>query len=214
MSSALDLVRACKRLAAMGLMPGTTGNLSIRTATGMLVTPSGMNWDLMEPSDLIELSLDGERRRGLRTPTSEWRLHGGLYQAREELEAVVHTHSRFATVISCYREPIPAVHYMIALTGGSKVPCARYETYGTPELATACVEALGKGKSTLLANHGQVAASTTLEDAVKVAIEVENLAFTWWHAKSAGTPVILDDAEIGRVSKQFESYGQGKKKRP
>ncbi len=213
MSSGLELVRAAKRLAAQGLMPGTTGNLSIRTHVGMLVTPSGMQWELLEPQDLIELSLDGERRRGLRTPTTEWRLHGGLYQARPELEAIVHTHSRFATVISCLREHIPAVHYMIALTGGPRIPCARYETYGTAELAVACAESLGSGKATLLANHGQVSASTSLEDAVKVAIEVENLAFTWWHARSAGQPVILDDAEIAKVGEQFKAYGQGKRRR-
>jgi len=212
MASGLELVRAAKRLAAQGLMPGTTGNLSIRTHVGMLVTPSGMNWDLLEPQDLIEMGLDGERRRGQRTPTTEWRLHGGLYAARPELEAIVHTHSRFATVISCLRESIPAVHYMIALTGRPKIPCARYETYGTQELATATVESLGAGKATLLANHGQVAASFSLEDAVKVAIEVENLAFTWWHARSAGAPVILDDAEISRVQKQFESYGQNRRR--
>ncbi len=212
MSSGLELARAAKRLAALGLMPGTTGNLSIRSHVGMLVTPSGMNWDLMEPQDLIEMSLEGERRRGLRTPTTEWRLHGELYRARPELEAIVHTHSRFATIISCLRETIPAIHYMIALTGGPVIPCARYETYGTQELAVSCVESLGGGKATLLANHGQVSASTSLEDAVKVAIEVENLAFTWWHARSTGNAVILDDAEIARVAKQFQSYGQGKRR--
>ena len=117
MSAATKLIRAGKTLTAAGLMPGTTGNLSLRTAKGMLLSPSGMSWDRTRSKDLVELSLGGERLRGKRKPTTEWRLHGEIYRARPDVQAIVHTHSPFATVISCLREEIPAVHYMIAAAG-------------------------------------------------------------------------------------------------
>ena len=141
-------------------------------------------------------------------PSSEWRLHVQLYEARPEVQAIVHTHSRYATTLSCLRRAIPAVHYYIAVAGTSTVRCADYATYGTAELGQNALKALQGAKACLLANHGLVALGDSLADAVKVAFEIENVAALYWHALQAGQPVLLDDAEIKRVAEKLKGYGQ------
>ena len=205
----LALAKAGKHLWEGGLMPGTSGNLSMRIPRGLLITPSGTPWPELTPSDLVELEPDGKPLRAFAAvPSSEWRLHVDIYEKRPEITAIVHTHSRYATTLSCLRRPIPAVHYMIAVSGQSQVRCADYATYGTLELGQNAVRALEGSKACLLANHGLIALGATLKEAVKVAFEIENVAALYWHALQAGQPVLLDDAEIQRVAEKLKTYGQ------
>ncbi|MBL8951795.1 MAG: class II aldolase/adducin family protein [Myxococcaceae bacterium] len=190
-------------------MPGTSGNLSMRTPRGLLITPSGVQYPELTPSDLVELEPGGRPLRAFSpVPSSEWRFHEQIYERRPEVNAIVHTHSRYATTISCLRRPIPAVHYMIAAAGVSQVRCADYATYGTAELGQNALKALDGAKACLLANHGLIALGRTLKEATKVAFEIENVAALYWHALQAGQPVLLDDAEIQRVVAKLETYGQ------
>jgi L-fuculose-phosphate aldolase len=206
---ALALVKSAKACSAGGLMPGTSGNLSMRTERGLLITPSGVPYSELGTEDLVELELDGRPLRAFApVPSSEWRLHVQIYEQRPEVQAIVHTHSRYATTLSCLRRPIPAVHYMIAAAGVSQVRCADYATYGTAELGHKALAALAGAKACLLANHGLVALGRSLAEAVKVAFEIENVAALYWHALQAGQPVLLDDAEIGKVVEKLEGYGQ------
>ena len=201
-------IRTHFRPAAGGLMPGTSGNVSTRTARGLLITPSGVPWLDLSTDALVELDADGRPLRAFApTPSSEWRLHCQIYQQRSEVNAIVHTHSRYATTLSCLRRPIPPVHYMIAVAGVSTVRCADYATYGTAELGNNAIRALEGAKACLLANHGLVALGATLSEAVKVAFEIENVASLYWHAVQAGQPVLLDDAEIRRVAEKLKTYG-------
>jgi L-fuculose-phosphate aldolase len=208
-----ELLEAAKRMYAEGLTPGTSGNASLRVEDGLLITPTGVPYPELSPEDLVEVRWTGEVPNAQRLPSSEWRMHRDLYQSREDARAIFHLHSMFCTTLSCLRKPIPAVHYMIAVTGASVVRCSRYETYGTAELSAAAGEALQGSKACLLANHGMVALGTNLKDAYKVASEVEVLAAMYWRALQAGTPVILDDAEMARVIEKFRTYGQQKKPR-
>jgi L-fuculose-phosphate aldolase len=208
---ALALVKAAKHCASGGLMPGTSGNLSMRTPRGLLITPSGVPWSDLGTDDLVEMETDGTPLRAFSpVPSSEWRLHVQLYERRPEIEAIVHTHSRYATTISCLRRSIPAVHYMIAAAGTSTVRCADYATYGTAELGQNAMKALEGVKACLLANHGLIALGHSLPDAMKVAFEIENVASLYWHALQAGQPVLLDDAEIQRVTEKLKTYGQSR----
>ena len=205
----LALVKAAKHCWEGGLMPGTSGNLSMRIPRGMLITPSGVPYSELSPSDLVELEPDGTPVRAFsNVPSSEWRFHGQIYDRRPEVNAIVHTHSRYATTLSCLRRPIPAVHYMIAAAGVSQVRCADYATYGTAELGQHALAALEGAKACLLANHGLIALGASLKEATKVAFEIENVAALYWHALQAGQPVLLDDAEIRRVAEKLKTYGQ------
>ena len=202
------LLDAARKMNTDGLNHGTSGNVSLRVEDGILITPTGMAYDELSPEDLVEVRWEGEVPAGQRVPSSEWRMHRDLYQGREDAAAIFHTHPMFCTTLSCLRRPIPAVHYMIAVTGASVVHCSRYATFGTAELSAAAGEALRGSKACLLANHGMVALGGSLKDAYRVASEVENLAAQYWRALQVGEPFVLDDAEMGRVIERFRTYGQ------
>ena len=208
-----DLVAAARGMQELGLVTGTSGNVSVRTTSGFLVTPSGMAYSAMIPDDVVEIRADGHMRPGQRTPSSEWMLHRDVLAARKDVTAIVHTHSLYCTTIACLRRPIPAIHYLITLAGSDEIPCAEYATFGTAELAANVVRALADGRATLMANHGMVALGETLASALHLAAEVETLAAQFWHALQIGTPVILDRDELARVRAKLPAYGQHKPKR-
>lgn len=205
-----DLISTARRMSELGLTPGMSGNVSVRTPTGLLVTPSGMPYGELVPDDAVELKHDGSMRAGQRTPTTEWQLHRDILGARQDISAIVHTHSLFCTTISCLRREIPAIHYMVVLAGPDAIPCAEYATFGSAELALNAVTALGGGNACLLANHGMVALGETLAKALRLAAEVETLASQYWHAAQLGTPHILDAGELARVRAKIAGYGQAR----
>jgi L-fuculose-phosphate aldolase len=205
------LVATARRMSELGLTPGLSGNASVRTAAGFLVTPSALPYDALRPEDLVELRADGTLRADQRTPSSEWQLHRDLLAARPDIEAIVHTHSLYCTSIACLRRPLPAIHYMIALAGTDEIPCADYATYGSAELAGNVLAALGTGDACLMANHGMVALGRTLDAALRLAAEVETLAGQYWHASAIGTPHVLPPDEIERVRARFATHGQKKR---
>lgn len=208
-----DLVATARRMSELGLTPGMSGNVSVRTSQGLLVTPSGMPYASLTPDDAVELRTDGTARTGQRAPSTEWRLHRDILAARPDVEAIVHTHSLFCTTISTLRRPIPAIHYAIVTAGSDEIPCADYATFGSAELAVSAVRALGTGRACLLANHGMVALGASLADALRLAAEIETLASQYWHATQLGTPHVLDRDELLRVRARYAEYGQKKKPR-
>ena len=203
------IVAVAQAIDLAGFCPSKSGNVSARTEAGFLITPSGLPYAQTTPAGLIELSLDGAVLSGARKPSSEWPFHAAIYRARPEAQAIVHTHSPRATALSCTRRGIPAFHYMIALCGGADIRCADYATFGTPELAENAVRALAGRKAVLLANHGVIALGASLAGAHQIVAEVENLAGQYLDILAAGLdPVILDEAEMARVSAKFAGYGK------
>ena len=205
------IVEACRRLVEAGLVQGTSGNVSVRAGERMLITPSGVPYERMEPEDVVAVELEGDgssfRARGGNVPSSEWRFHFDILRSRPEVGAVVHTHSPYATAFAICRKELVATHYMIAAAGGPTIRVADYATFGTQELTNAALAALEGRWACLLANHGVIATGPTLERALWLAQEVEVLARQTAIALQIGTPVILPDAEIARVVKKFKSYG-------
>ena len=207
-----DLVATAKRMSALGLTPGMSGNVSVRSGSGLIVTPSGMPYDTMIADDVVALDGDGTARPGQKTPTSEWQLHRDILGARQDVQAIVHTHSLFCTTLSMLRRSIPAVHYMVVLANSDEIPCAEYATFGSAKLALNAVSALRGGSACLLANHGMVALGSTLAGALRLAAEVETLASQYWHAASLGQPHVLPREELLEVKNRFAEYGQAKSK--
>jgi len=205
-----ELVATARRMNELGLTPGLSGNVSVRTSSGLYVTPSGMPYASLAADDMVEVKANGAIRPGQRTPSTEWRLHHDILAARADVGAIVHTHSLFCTAIAMLRRDIPAVHYTIVLAGSDTIPCAEYATFGSPELALAAVTALRGGKACLLANHGMVALGATLPETLRLAAEIETLAAQYWHATQLGTPHVIDSGELARVRARFAEYGQRK----
>jgi len=204
------IVDTLRWLMARGLYAGTSGNVSVRTPGGMLITPSAVPCDDVDAASIVPVAADGAPR-GRLAPSTEWRIHRDIYASRPEIGAVVHTHSTFATALSCLRRPIPAFHYMVAKAGGDDIRCARYATYGTAALSRNALAALAGGRrACLLANHGLLALGADAASARLLAEEVEALCAQYLHARAAGTPVVLPAAEMRRVRARFGTYGAAK----
>ena len=138
----------------------------------MLVTPSSLPYEQMQPNDLVALDLKGQPlQSGQRRPSSEWRLHADVLASRPEAMAVLHCHPIHATALACHDRGIPAFHYMVAVAGGDDIRCAPYATFGTAELSTHVVTALVQRHACLLARHGLVTLGADLEAALRVAVE-------------------------------------------
>lgn len=202
----LATVETCRRLAAGGLLPGTSGNVSCRTRTGMLVTPSGARAAELEPDELVAMDLDGNLAEGTGKPSSEWRMHALIYRRVPEAGAVVHTHADHCTAIACCRRGIPAFHYLVAAFGGAEVPCLPYAPFGTPPLAAAAAAGLVERSACLLANHGAVSRGKNLADAAARAELLELLARQYLLALRAGEPVLLDREEMQRMAARMADY--------
>ncbi len=209
-----QLVRQARRLQPLGLATGTSGNLSVRVELGahggMLITPSGVAYDTLQPEDIVAVRFTGPGRADwvhALEPSSEWLMHQAVYQARSEAGAVVHGHPTYATVLAIQGLEIPALHYMIAAAGGAPIRCAPYFTYGSAELSLAAVAALDGRKACLLAHHGLLAFERDLDRAMWLAGEVETLAQQTVMCLALGGPRRLPAAEIARVVDKFSRYG-------
>jgi L-fuculose-phosphate aldolase len=208
-----------RRLSVSGLNHGTAGNLSARWGEGLLITPSSLPSERMEPQDLVAIGFDGSplagvaaappEAEGLRSPSSEWRLHADLLRSRPEVEAVVHCHSIHATALACHGRGIPPFHYMVVQAGGPDIRCAGYATFGSQELSDLALAALEGRQACLLAHHGQLAVGTSLDQALALAVEVETLAHLYLQALQLGEPPLLSLAEMDRVAGQMQlrQYG-------
>jgi L-fuculose-phosphate aldolase len=204
-----QLLSISRRLTELGLNRGTSGNASVREGEGFLVTPTGMTVEEMTPRDMVWMSFDGKVQGG-RQPSSEWRFHRDILQARPEIGAVIHTHAMFATTLACLHREIPPFHYMIAVAGGDTIRCAPYALFGSQALSDAALSALQERKACLLANHGMIAVGRDLEQALSVAVEVETLCEQYWRALQAGEPQLLSAAQMAEVMEQFKGYGSWK----
>lgn len=201
-----DIIETCLAMDRRGINQGTSGNVSVRWGEGLLITPSGLDYETMAPEDIIFLSMDGTPH-GPHAPSSEWRFHRDIMKARQDVSAIVHAHPVYCTALAITGQDLPAVHYMIAAAGGAPVRCAPYATYGTEELSKNAVAALEGRLACLLANHGAIACGATLRKAYWLMSELEVLARQYILARQAGTPTVLSDEEIARVVEKFKDYG-------
>src|ERR1700677_1055616 len=202
------LIAGCRDLARLGLTHGTSGNISLRRdERRFFISPTGTPYDRLEPDDIPLLDFDG-RWFGRRCPSSEWRFHRDIFKSRDDVGAIVHTHSRSATALACTGRGIPAFHYMVAVAGGPDIRCAPYHTFGTQALSDAAVAALEGRRACLLANHGVITVGAALPAALALAGEVENLAAQYCMALALGKVRILDETEMSRVLEKFRIYGK------
>lgn len=204
-----QLLFISRKLCELGLNLGTSGNASVRDGAGFLVTPTGMTVEEMTPREMVWMSIDG-KVQGERQPSSEWRFHRDILQARPEVGAVIHTHAMFATTLACLHREIPPFHYMIAVAGGDTIRCAPYALFGSQALSDAALSALQDRKACLLANHGMIAVGRDLDQALSVAVEVETLCEQYWRALQAGEPKLLSVEQMTEVMEQFKGYGSWK----
>jgi L-fuculose-phosphate aldolase len=200
-----ELLVASRRMVELGLNRGTAGNASVRCGNDILITPSALPVAEMSEQDMVLLDADGKVLRG-RKPSSEWRFHCDIFRARDDVGAVLHMHSTFATTIACMGQDVPAVHYHIAIAGGDSIRCTPYTIFGEQNLSDLALEALRDRKACLLGNHGMIALGKDLNDALSVAQEVEYLCEIYWRTLQAGEPQILTAQQMHEVKQKFVEY--------
>jgi L-fuculose-phosphate aldolase len=201
-----SIIDACLRMNASGINQGTSGNISLRHGDGMLITPTSTPYEAMKPEQIVYMHLDGNHDPGQR-PSSEWRFHRDILKARPEINAIVHAHPPYSTMLAIMGMEIPPVHYMVAVAGGDTIRCAPYATFGTQELSEHAVRALEGRLACLLEHHGMIAVGPSLPKAMWLAVEVETLARQYHGCLQIGTPPLLSKEEIEKVRLRMAGYG-------
>ncbi len=204
---AQQIIDTCLEMNALGLNQGTSGNVSARYQEGMLITPSGIPYSKLTPDMIVYVDENGVYEAG-KVPSSEWHFHLACYSARPDLNAVVHNHAVNSTAVSILNVAIPALHYMVAVTGTDHVPCIPYATFGTQDLADYVTDGMRQSKAILMQHHGMIAMEVNLEKALWLANEVEVLASLYLKVSSVSEKVpVLSDQEMRTVLDKFKTYG-------
>jgi L-fuculose-phosphate aldolase len=202
------LVEAGRRLAAGGLVTGTSGNLSTRAGPDVLVTGSGTVLGELAAGDLTLVSPSGEVLSGDLPPTSELPLHLAVYRAFPAVGAIAHAHSPASVAVGLTHDVLPPVHYLTVRLGGV-VRVADYATFGSPELAASVVEGLADRSAVLMRNHGAVATGASIEQACERLELVEWLSDVYARAAALGTPRLLDEAALAAATDTFTRLNYG-----
>ena len=188
------------------LFAGTSGNLSVydREKETMIITPSSIPYETMKEEDLVLMKLSGEIIEGRHKPSSEWRMHAAVYKEREDVGAVVHTHSPYATSFAVNREPIPIILIeMIPFLGGDML-VADFAMPGTEDVGREALKVLKGRNACLMSNHGVLAVGENLEQAHIRAIYAEDAAKIYSLAKSNG--------QVKEVPEEFVEIMKSRKK--
>ena len=205
-----EIVKTGRLLVQKGLVKGTGGNISARTARGFLITPSGMDYDLITADDIVEMDFCGQVLSGKRTPSIENRMHLAVLAARREVNAVVHVHSTFATAFACARRELAVSNDNQSAVFGGPVPVAAYAPIGTQTLAANVVKALGnKGTGVLLANHGSLCVGGSVAEALLRCEMLEEFAKVTLLSEVIGGAVPLTEEQTRSEADDLKTrYGQ------
>lgn len=204
-----QVIECGKKLIDNGLTVGTFGNISVfnREEGLMAISPSGMDYFKIGLEDVVVMTPEGKKVEGDNKPSSEVDMHRIFYLKRPEINAVVHTHSTFATTLACMHKSVPPIHYLVAYSGRD-VPCIPYVQFGTYELAQAAFDAMADGYACILGNHGLLSVGGSIDYAFDVAQQIEFLCELYYRTLLAGGPTLMKDEDIDVVLKQFSHYRQ------
>ncbi|GAB6183791.1 class II aldolase/adducin family protein [Thermodesulfovibrio hydrogeniphilus] len=201
------IVRIAKKIYQMGLVTEISGNLSLRVSENQfLITPSGKSYEKLKASEIVLLDMNGNIIEGIKKPSTETKLHIEIYKARQDVNAIIHTHSTYACVLASLEMLLPAILDEQKEVFGGEVKVSKYAPAGSEALALEAVKALGNGKAAILSKHGTVSVGKDLREAYIVCELLERLSkiyiFTTLMKKSLGGKAV---SEIASASKIYHS---------
>ncbi len=205
MNEKKKILEATNKLIRIGHNIGSEGNISVRKKNIIYITPSGINASELESGDISELDIDGNILNEIK-PSSEHLLHLLIYKNFKNIKSVVHSHSMWASIVSCLRIDIPAFHYMIAEFGGENIKCSEYATFGTKKLSANVNKALKDRKGCLMANHGQITIGEDLGESIDLSIAMEKICKQYYHCLLTNKFKILKKDQISEVLDSFKNY--------
>jgi L-fuculose-phosphate aldolase len=194
----------------IGYFVGTWGNISVRVPGGMIVTPSKVQYDTLGVDDFMTVSNDGKVLAGHRLPSSEAEIHRALYNKKPDIGAVIHSHSPYATAVSCLHMPIPPfVEDLVQIIGG-RVECAQYVPAGQHKrIAEVAASTIGEANAVLLANHGPICCGRSLDEAYVVCQVLEKAALMMLAAGSYGKVIeIPEEFVLSERHRFLYKYGR------
>jgi len=204
-----EMIEKCRQLEKLGYFLGTWGNLSVRIPEGFIVTPSRVEYAAIETRDFVAVSLDGQILAGHRLPSSETEIHRAVLNKKSDAGAIIHSHSPYATAVSCLHQTIPVfVEDMAQIIGGA-VRCTKYVPAGQhKKIAEEVASTIGEENAVLLANHGVMCCGRNLEEAL-VANQILEKAAGMMLAAGGADNVIPIPAEFVRSERHrfLHKYG-------
>ena len=200
-----EIITASKHLLQLQFNVGSEGNISCRQKNEIYITPSGIKTSNLEPKDISKVDSNG-KVLNKNKPSSEILLHLGIYRNHKDIGAIVHSHSKWASILSCMRISIPSFHYMVAEFGGNNIKCSKYATFGSEKLSKYVNKVLHNRKGCLIANHGQVTIANSLEEAIDLSIALEKLSEQYYYLWISKKTRLLSNQEMRRIVKLFEDY--------
>jgi len=209
------VVHYCKEMEDRGLTHGTGGNVSVYNREQGLIamSASGVEYRTMVPEDVTVIDINGNTVDGDKIPSSEMWLHIAAYKENDTFNSVIHTHSTYCTVAACIGDDVPAVHYLIGVTGGDHLPCIPYYLYGSRELADGVAAQYRKEpqiRAMLLGNHGLVSAAPTARQAFSQCAQLEFVCELYVNLLKTGGMHVLTSEQMALVVEKFKGYGQRK----
>ncbi|MHA1762733.1 MAG: class II aldolase/adducin family protein [Promethearchaeota archaeon] len=212
-----EIVKICVKLIEKDHVLGSAGNVSVRVPSSeedeefVLITPSGVNYMKMEPKDILTLNMEGKVIEGDRNPSVEKDLHLGIYKVRDDVNAIIHAHSIYSTVLSTLKLSIPPIIEELIPYVGGEITCAEYGEAGSEELAHNVVESLGEKNAILLPNHGNLCCGSSLEGAFTVLEYLERGAKIYYMARIIKEPNVLPEDTVEFEKEVFEVFKESKK---
>ncbi len=192
-----ELVLYAKRLYRLGFMPGTSGNLSVRLDRELvLATPTGTSKSMLTKEDMVVVDLDGRQIAGSKKVTSEIGMHLAIYNRRDDISAVVHSHPPIATAFACTGRALDKPLCAEAIMTLGAVPLAPYATTGTREVADSLAEFIPGHEAILMANHGLVTYGKSVLDAFMKTETVEHFAHISLAVEQLGSASLIDQDKV------------------
>ncbi|MFX1288780.1 MAG: NAD(P)-dependent oxidoreductase [Promethearchaeota archaeon] len=210
-----EIVDICKRLLNDGHVIGSAGNVSMRIKKGdeelVLITPSNINYEDMEPNDILIIDLEGKIIEGERNPSVEKHLHLGIYKEREDVNVIIHSHGIYSTILSTLNLSLPPVMEELVPYLGGEVACAEYGEAGSEELANNVRVSLEERNAVILANHGSLCCGSHIEGAYTVLKYLERGSQIYYLAKLIKEPNLLPEDTIDYEMDIFELFKDSRK---
>jgi len=210
-----EIVELCKQLLKENHVIGSAGNVSVRIKNNdnefVLITPSNVAYNEMSTEDILTIDMDGKVIEGKRNPSVEKKMHLGIYKERDDVNAIIHAHSVYSTVLSALRLPIPPIFEEFVPYIGGEVLCAEYGEAGSEDLADGVLSALGERNAALLANHGNLCCGSHLDGAYTVLKYLERGAKIYYLAKLIEEPTLLPEETIDYEMDIFDIFKDSKK---
>ena len=210
-----EIVSVCKRLLDDGHVIGSAGNVSIRVKKGgeeiVFITPSNVNYKDVEPKDILIIDLNGKVIEGERNPSIEKHLHLGIYKEREDVDAIIHSHGIYSTILGTLNLSLPPIMEELVPYLGGEILCSDYGEAGSEELAENVKASLEDRNAVILANHGSLCCGSHLEGAYTVLQYLERGSKTYYLAKLIKEPNLLPEDTIDYEKDIFELFKESKK---